>query len=253
MEKLKGQLTKELQQDINVKIMQTSVWNLPVHSLEIAFDTVMRTKMDILMKMILITFQKTTIETVEELSEILLVEPLFIRDLINKLSRSGIIEKRKKSFVLTATGIQQLEAGILEHEPKSRKEIIRYSPCHSSFFDAEEKELSEAEEEIYRFKQDIDIRSLEESFIIEGLKGKGIESIDGNIQIVVSEIHSVSERRMEQMPCIEFHLYNQAEDLLYARVWNTLSDQWDDTLEAQIEEKERKHWRERYLLRKAHL
>ena len=46
------------------------------------------------MKMMLIAFQKAEIETAEELSEILLVEQLFIDDLIAKMTSSGVIEKR---------------------------------------------------------------------------------------------------------------------------------------------------------------
>ena len=32
-----------------------------------------------------------------------------------------------------------------------------------------------------------------------------------------------------------------------ARVWNTLLEHWDETLEAQLNEKERKKWREIYM------
>ena len=95
MNELKRRLTKELQQDFNVKIMGSLSWSLPVHSIEIEYQTVMRTKMDILMKMILIAFGKAEIATTEELSEILLVEQLFINDLIDKMSRTGVIEKEK--------------------------------------------------------------------------------------------------------------------------------------------------------------
>ena len=86
MDKLKGKLTKELQQDFNVKILDSMSWSLPVHSIEIAYQTVMRTKMDILMKMMLIAFQKGQISTAEEFSEMLLVEQLFIKDLIDKMT-----------------------------------------------------------------------------------------------------------------------------------------------------------------------
>ena len=99
MNELKGRLTKELQQDFNVKIMDSLSWSLPVHSIEIAYQTVMRTKMDILMKMMLIAFEKADIATAEELSDILLVEQLFINDLIDKMTRTGVIEKREGSLL----------------------------------------------------------------------------------------------------------------------------------------------------------
>lgn len=247
MEELKGRLTRELQQDFNVKIMGSSMWNLPVHSIEITFHTFMRTKMDILMKMMLIAFQKATIETAEELSDILLVEQLFINDLLNKMVSSGLIEKKGSFFTLTNIGVQQLETGIFEHKPQKSSSIVRYSPAHQSFLTGEIKNTSYEQEGVYRFKEEFDATSLEDAIFVEALKDKGVESVEGNVQIVVSEILSTADLEVEQIPCIEFHLYNSAEDLLYARVWNTLSEQWDATLEAQLGEKERKKWREMYL------
>ena len=90
MNDLKGRLTKELQQDFNVKIMGSLSWSLPVNSIEIVYQTVMRTKVDILMKMMLIAFGKADIATAEELSDILLVEQLFINDLIDKMTQEQV-------------------------------------------------------------------------------------------------------------------------------------------------------------------
>ena len=53
------------------------------------------------MKMMLLTFQKTKRATIDELGEILLVEPLFIQDLIDKMLRSRMIEKNGDGFALT--------------------------------------------------------------------------------------------------------------------------------------------------------
>lgn len=250
MDGLKKQLTKELQQNFNVKIMDTLSWSLPVHSIEIEFQTVMRTKMDILMKMILIAFGKAEIETAKELSDILLVEQLFIHDLIDKMSRTGLIIKRDSAFILTDAGSQQLEAGVFEHEPKTGSKKALFSPCHLSFLTGEPGSISYEEEEVYRFRDefsDWDVTSLEETVLKKALKTMGVESSEGNVQIVVSEIVSASELQIDLVPCIEFRLHNVAEDLMYARVWNTLSEQWDETLEAQLNEKERIKWREIYL------
>ena len=117
MNELKGRLTRELQHDFNVKIMDSFSWSLPIHSIEIGYETVKRTKMDILMKMMLISFQKGEIASAEELSEMLLVEQLFINDLINKMSRTGLVEKRGGSFALTEAGELQLENGVFDHDP----------------------------------------------------------------------------------------------------------------------------------------
>lgn len=250
MNELKSRLTKELQQSFNVKIMDTKSWGVPVHSLEIAYETVTKTKMDILMKMMLLAFQKAKIETATELSEILLVEPLFIEDLIDKMTRSRMLEKEQDVFVLTAAGIEQLRTEIFEHEPESGITEAFYSPCHKSFLSGELENIQDEALERYRYQhefEDWEITSLEKSAIVDVLKKSGIEMEEGNVQLVVSKIISATDRKTTWIPCLEFRLYNTEEDLMYARVWNTLTEQWDEILEAQLNEKERKKWRKQYL------
>ena len=79
------------------------------------------------------------------------------------------------------------------------------------------------------------------------LKGMNVESDEGNTQIVVSDILSATGREIDYVPCLEFQMYNKSEDLFYVRVWNTLLQQWDETIENQLNEKERKKWREEFL------
>ena len=250
MNDLKGRLTKELQQDFNVKIKGSLSWSLPVNSVEIVYQTVMRTKVDILMKMMLIAFGKADIATAEELSDILLVEQLFINELIDKMTRTGVIEKREGFYSLTDVGVRQFKTGIFVHEPEIGSRQALYSPCHQAFLNGEIKNITYEENELYRFKSEIDdwsVATLEDSVLLDALITMGVESGEGNVQIVVSEIVSASDIEVDLIPCIEFHLYNEAEDLLYARVWNTLSEHWDEMLEAQLNEKERKKWRDMYL------
>jgi len=252
MNELKSRLTKEFQEDFKVKIMASHSWNLPVHSIEIAYQTVLRTKMDILMKMMLIAFQKATIETTEELSDILLVEPLFIQDLIDKMLGAGMIKKNGSVFELTDTGIQQVDTGIFIHEPESETKKMVYSPCHGSFLTGELNSSVDKSEGIktYRYTDETDnwkVTLLEENVLINALKTTDVESDEGKGQVVVSEIISATDIQIDLIPCIEFRLYNEEEDLMYARVWNTLSEHWDGILETQLNEKERKEWREIYL------
>lgn len=250
MKVLTSRLTKELQQDFNVKIMDTMSWSLPVHSIEIAYETVTKTKMDILMKMMLIAFQKAEIETAKELSEILLVEQLFVEDLMNKMTNARMVEKTQGIFALTAAGSEQLESGIFEHEPESGSAEALYSPCHQSFLIGELENIRYEAQEKYRYQDEFDdweITSLEKKSILEMLKKKDIEKEEGNVQLIVSKIISATDRKTTTVPCVEFRLYNREEDLMYARVWNTLTERWDEILEAQLNDKERKQWRMQYL------
>lgn len=245
-----NRLTKELQQDFNVKILDRLSWSLPVHSLEIAFETVTKTKMDILMKMMLIAFQKAEIKTAKELSEVLLVEQLFIEDLMNKMTNARLIEKFQGSIILTPIGIKQLESGIFEHEPKSESTVALYSPCQQTFLKGDLENIGYEQQEIYRYQDeynDWEITSLERNDILDMLKKNGIEKEEGNVQLIVSKIISATDRKTSNVPCIEFRLYNREEEIMYARVWNTLTEQWDGILETQLNERERKQWRTQYL------
>lgn len=250
MDALKSKLTKELQQDLNVKVLDSVSWGLPMHTVEITFKTVLRTKMDILMKMMLITFQKSTTATAEDLSDILLVEPLFIQDLIGKMTRGNLIEASEGGFSLTAAGVHQLETGIFEHEAESGSQEMLYSPCHEQFLKGELKEKDIQAQELYRYASDFnDWNStfFEENELMDAVKSMDVESIEGNVQKVIAEIGSATELQLELVPVIEFRLFNKTEDILYARVWNTLLGRWDEVLEAQLNEREIKMWREKYV------
>ncbi|MHA6259703.1 hypothetical protein ACXYMX_07265 [Sporosarcina sp. CAU 1771] len=247
MKSIIKKLTHDLQQDLNVKITHTSTWTLPVHEVEVSFNTVLKTKMDILMKMMLIAFEKATIESVDDLSEILLVEPLFIRDLLSKMTNAGLIQDKGNAYELTGAGKMQLESGIFDHEPKSGKTPLLYSSFHQKFMNEVIDENSDDTNSEYRYFKKSDEIAIENPTLMAALRNKGIESIEGNKQIVVSEVHSVDLKQIEQIPCIEFHVYNEREDLLYARVWNTLLQQWDESLETQVNENERKKWQNDYI------
>lgn len=246
MDTLKKRLTKELQQNTDVRIIKSLDWHLPIYEVEIAYRTVKRTTMDILMKMMLIAFEKTSIGTAEELSEILLVEQLFIQDMIDKMTQAEMIEKTGDFFALTDIGIQQLKAGIFVHKSKSNRKTALYSPNHQAFQLGELQKLTTEKKDIYRYAKKFDdwaIATLEDSDLLQALKMLGAQSEEENLQIVVSEIISAVELQSELVACIEFQLHNVKEDVVYVRVWNTLLERWDETLEGQVNEKEQEQWK----------
>ena len=148
MQNLEKRLKNELQQNNKVKILHSSRWSLPIHSIEVEYKPVKRTKMDVLMKMMLLAFQKAEIVEAEQLSELLLVEQLFIEDLINIMSRTGLIEKMDGLFALTAKGNQQLENGIFEEEQEMESQIVLYSTSHEAFLTGDIKPAMEGEDEL---------------------------------------------------------------------------------------------------------
>lgn len=250
MRDLEKRLKKELQQNIRVKIIDSASWSIAVHSIEVEFKPVKRTKMDVLMKMMLLTFQKAKITKPNELSDLLLVEQLFIEDLLNIMGRTGLIEKRESVYTLTDRGLRQLKNGIFEEDQETKTQTLLYSPTHEDFLQGEIKPALDGEEElgIYRYAKEESVKiKFEDLQVIDALRTSGVEAEEGDIQIVVSEIVSTSELYIDDVPCLEFILHNKEEDLLYARVWNTFLGQWDETLENELNEKERVSWKEKYL------
>ena len=104
MQPLQQRLQQQLLQNKHVQLKQVASWCVPVHSIEVTYQPVKRLKMDILMKMLLLTFQQAQIASAQELSEWLVVEQLFIEDVLNKLLQTGLVEKIDGIFKLTSKG-----------------------------------------------------------------------------------------------------------------------------------------------------
>ena len=250
MNELEERLKKELQQNTQTKIVSSIAWTIPLHTIEVGYKPVKRIKMDVLMKMMLITCQKAKLISAKQISELLLVEQLFMEDLINIMKRTRLIEVKDKVFTLTEKGVKQLEEGIFEEELAAQSQNLVYSPSHSAFLQGEIKPALDGEEtlSLYRYATEKKTRlKWQDTVLADALQKNGMETVDGDLQTVVSEIVSTSELYVDDVPCFEFILYNNSEDLLYARVWNTFLDRWDEVLENELNEKERINWREKYL------
>lgn len=112
MDKLIEELRASVAEDPDRTIINEEVWQLPVVLYDVSFDWVKRLKMDILMKMLLLTFQEADIRRAATLSDMLFVEELFISDLIAKMQRTGLIGLEKAGYKLTPKGHEYLGKGI---------------------------------------------------------------------------------------------------------------------------------------------
>ncbi|MCM3743978.1 hypothetical protein M3193_07455 [Sporosarcina luteola] len=246
MDALEKRLRDELLRDLNVKLLETARWSVPVQVMDIEYETVKRTKMDILMKMLLVAFRTSQFTSVKELSDMLIVEPLFIQDVIDRMDRAGMIAKSGGAYSLTQTGRQQLESGIYIQPPEKDESTVHYSPTHGRFLTVEPKDGGAGE--AYRLAKEF--RKLKEFTDDEWREALDLLDVTyqaGDVQLVVHAITSVKELERQSFPCIEFRLHQTADGRLYARVWNTLTGEWDETLENQIMENELTEWREKYL------
>ncbi|MEK3730682.1 MULTISPECIES: hypothetical protein [Lysinibacillus] len=249
MSKLQQRLMRELQQNRNIKIVKTAEWCIPIRTVSVTYEPVRRSTMDVLMTMLLLSIQEADFGSAQELSELLLVDPLFIDDLVSLMIRVNLVKSEEQFYRLTEKGQQQLERGIFEEELEVETSTLYFSPCHQSFLtiDTNNDEYDELPE-LYRYidKEAEQQEQFEESLVIAALQEVNAEG-EENSQKIISKIVQTEAQQINDSPCLEFVLYDREQDLLFVRVWNTLLNQWDHHLEQQLTDKEQLTWREQYL------
>ncbi|MEL3961223.1 hypothetical protein MKZ01_08075 [Lysinibacillus endophyticus] len=234
-------------------ILETAIWCVPVHTVNIAYKPIVRTKMDILMKMLLISLQKAKFKKTEQLSEILLVEELFIQDLLSKMHKTGLITK-EDHFQLTEKGLKQLTSGVFEEDQEITSKETLYSPTHQTFLQGEIEAVLDFEdfpEDIYRYYVQVEELQVDNDKLVEELRLLQMdEDEEEESNLVITSIESFEDIQVNDVPCIEFVLFDEEKEQFASRVWNTLTNNWDTTLQHQIEEKEKSSWKERFLSKK---
>lgn len=243
---------RELQQNRNIKIVKTNEWCIPIRTVEAAYEPVRRSTMDVLMTMLLISIQEADFGSALELSELLLVDPLFIEDLVSLMSRVSLIDNGEGFYRLTSKGQKQLERGIFEEELDIELATLYYSPCHLAFLAVGEDNMEEYDDlpELYRYvdKEAEQQEQFEESMLIEALQQEDDEEAEvGASQKIISKIVQTDAKQINDIPCLEFVLHDKEQDIVFVRVWNSLLNQWDPHLEQQLTEKEQLEWRKQYL------
>jgi hypothetical protein len=247
MNKLNKQLLTSLLENPANQIKKSIMWHLPVITYDVAYKPVKRSQQDILMKMMLLTFEQTDIRRAANLSELLLVEELFIADLLSKMKRMGLIRLEKETYKLTSKGYEQLKTGIVVEEMVEESTLLSYSPFHDEFWPELKAPLPETNEEWPLFRYATNQNLINADRILQVLVERENGLDENGFQTVVADVTSFEQQKMEYIPCLEFQMYNKEKDIFFARVWNTWQKRWDNTLEKQIEEKERVEWRERWL------
>ncbi|WP_342533808.1 hypothetical protein MHB40_02250 [Lysinibacillus sp. FSL K6-0057] len=249
MSKLQQRLMRELQQNRNIKIVKMAEWCIPIRTVDVTYEPVRRSTMDVLMTMLLLSIQEADFGNTQELSELLLVDPLFIEDLLSLMLRVNLVKNEDDFYRLTEKGQQQLGRGIFEEELEEETSTLYFSPCHQAFLtvDTNNDEYDELPE-LYRYidKEAEQQEQFEESMVIAALQEVDEEE-EGNSQKIIAKIVQTEAQQINDSPCLEFVLYDKEQDILFVRVWNTLLNQWDHRLEQQLADKEQLTWREQYL------
>ncbi|ANU16414.1 hypothetical protein BBI11_04785 [Planococcus maritimus] len=241
MVKLVEKLRMELASNGNVDIVNELSWQVPLISYEVSYSRIKRFKMDILMKMLLLTFQEADIRRPAALAEMLLVEELFIRDLIDKMHHTQLIRLDPKGYRLTDKGYGQLERGIFEEAMDGESDTVSFSAAHNRYWLIEDvQDKKQTDGPVYRYATE----SSADKNRIQELLAQEKDAAEEGYQVLVADVLTLDELGYDAIPCIEFQLYDRKQDLFYARVWNTKSNTWDDVLQKQIEKQELVTWRE---------
>ena len=244
---LQKQLSTQLTQMDGAKIVHETSFCIPVHAFKVTYHPVLKKPMDILMKMMLISFQTDVFKDGETLADVLLVEPLFINDLLNKMIKTGLVEKGA-TLQLTAKGEKQLTEGIDEEELDAVSDILQYSPLHENFLQGDIEDVLEFDEfpEELSYAADVEVGQLDEQQMIDLLTD--MQEEDDELKTYVTSIVSSEEIQINDVPCLAFILQDTKADTLFARIFNTLTNEWDTVLEELLHKNERATWKEKYII-----
>lgn len=234
LQQIKQQLITQLEKEYGGNVLHSDIWCIPVQTYEIAYQPIEKKSMDILMKILLFSFQKSTFTNAEELSDILLVEPLFVEDLMKKLMKNGLLEKEGEFYQLSAKGQAQFSQGIFEEVLDPVTEEILFSPVHEKILEGDIEQVLDFDDfpdEMYRY-MDKEEPIVNEETMLNEIR---LRQVEENVEI--KKILSIEHVQTNDVPCIELVCQKEKEEKVI-RVWNTLTENWDRQLEKQISERE---------------
>lgn len=224
------QLANELTQNPNIEIKKQQQYSIPVHTLDVSYHPVVRNAMDILMKMMLISFQKAKIQSADILADILLVEPLFIQDLTNKMVHLQMIQL-DGHYTLTTKGLAQLQAGIFEEELPLVTRPLQYSTLHKDVLQGDIEALLDIEQfpESFPYIESEEIGDLNEALLISSLQAmeQSLALGEDEVQTFITSIQGTESIQINDVPVLCFVLYDKKEARHEVRVYNTLTNEWD--------------------------
>jgi hypothetical protein len=237
-------LQQALEDKEYLHILGTREWKIPIHTYHVGLTASTKTKIDILKKMIMHTILNMKINDLEQLSRMLHVDSLFIKDIIFQMLQTGVVENKNGIMRLTNIGEEQLKAGTILSEPVNESVQFEFSPYNKNALLDEPTNVlvkEEWEEEFYRYSPEeysLEGEKLDEVILRQFVKDSGkVFEVGGNEKII-SKIDPVQLTDTRYAKCIEFQLYDMLENNVYTRVWNGASSRWDERFEEEINQYE---------------
>ncbi len=234
----------------HLRLLGSESWTFPLQLADVHMRTVIRSQMDVLMKMILKILKKLDVKQPSEISELLAVETIFVEHMLELLKQNEMVERIDGTYQLTASGSTQLEKGTFAHDPLEESVDIAFSPFHNDALNREQP-LCDEEGNVpgFRFEQEMnvtDVSELDDSQLRQMIVDSGYEFIVEQGHKQIDEITSVELKETARALCYEFHVYDKTEDLLFIRVWNTWTGRFDTEFETQLNQKEASRLRKLY-------
>lgn len=233
------QLERELKQTLDCEVQRVELFALPMHTIDVTFSPMIKKRMDILMKILLTAAQSGQFQTIQELSEMLHVEELFVSDLLEQMQRSKLIEVVDSFYTLTANGEKQLAEGVYEEQLEEETASLLYSPVHDSYFPDEAEEMVEVEEIVDTLLEESEL-VLHESKICDILQA---EKREVDPAIYVLSVGEVIERQIHDIPYVGFVCYDRKGDRHFIRAHSFLTNSWDDAVESYLSKEKLVEWK----------
>lgn len=245
MSEFQTKLRNQLLRNSGVKVLDETIWDLPIYTYEVSYAPVRRFRLDILMRMILHVIEEMPIRRALAIAELLYVEELFVEDMLQKMLANGLLLQEKEVYKLTPQGKRQLQAGVFEEEQPEAFEQIYYSEFHENFMPTEwEADLKEQPVQTFRHLIQHDPIEATEELLLEGVRLSLAERKEhiGDFVEAVDQLVDFDDGERQWVTCYEYRLLDTQENTTYVRVWNPLLNGWDPGLEAIIEDKEALDW-----------
>lgn len=240
LHQIQQQLIEHLEKEYTGKVIHNDIWCIPVHTFQIKYQPIQKKAMDILMKIMLFSFQKSSFESAEQLSEILLVEPLFVENLIRKMQKNGLLERNQHIYQLTEKGKHQFSKDEFEEELDPVTTELLYSPVHEGILEGNIEDVLDFDDfpdKMYDYLPE-ETEEVNENFMLQQIQSMQFkdETQDNNV-IEIKSILSMEHTQTNDVPCIEFVVSKEENKELFTRIWNTLYNDWDNVLEKQLMDK----------------
>lgn len=233
----------------HLRVLGSESWIFPIQQADIKMNTLVRSQMDVLMKMILNILKKLEVKDPSEISELLTVETIFIEHMLDIMIHSKMVEIIESTYRLTPSGLEQLQQGTFAHDPMEEHVELTYSPFHNEVL-IRDSEHSILEEEDYipdfTYGKDVkqsNITELEDATIRQMIEETGYEFIVEKGRKIIDDISSIELNETLRAVCIEFHMHDTTEDTVFIRVWNTWTGKFDARFEDELNQEKAKQLR----------